>query len=77
VVTVDPKERARILAIIYVIVILFTTPFGWIAGGLSEVNRALPFMLNIVLFAVGGGLVYMAGRVENNSIISSGIGNLP
>jgi len=36
VVTVDPKERARILAIIYVIVILFTTPFGWIAGRLSR-----------------------------------------
>jgi hypothetical protein len=63
VVSVDPKERARILAILYVIVILFTSPFGWITGRLSEVNRVLPFVLNIVLFAIGGGLVYMAGRV--------------
>ena len=59
VVTVEPKERARILAILYVIVILFTTPFGWIAGRLSEVNRMLPFMLNIILFVVGGGLVIL------------------
>jgi hypothetical protein len=63
VVTVEPKERARILAILYVIVILFTTPFGWIAGRLSEVNRMLPFLLNIVFFAVGGIFVYKAGGV--------------
>ena len=62
VVTVDAKERARILAIIYVIVILVTSPFGWIAGLLSEANRVLPFLLNIALFALGGGLVFMAAR---------------
>jgi MFS family permease len=67
VVTVDPQERARILAILYVIVILFTSPFGWIAGQLSEINRAYPFMLNIVFFAVGGILVYVAGRTAHGS----------
>lgn len=64
VVTVEAKERARILSIIYVIVILFTSPFGWIAGQLSEANRMLPFALNIVFFSIGGVLVYLAGKMS-------------
>ncbi|MBN1877992.1 MAG: MFS transporter [Anaerolineae bacterium] len=62
VVTVDAKERARIMAILYVIVILCTSPFGWIAGQLSEINRRLPFGLNIVLFGTGILLAYIALR---------------
>ena len=71
VVTVDAQERARILAIIYVIVILFTSPFGWIAGELSEINRVLPFILNIVYFAVGGGLVIVASRIAPDRLQQS------
>ncbi len=52
VVSVDPKERARILAILYVSVLAFTSPFGWIAGKLSEINRELPFYLTISLFVI-------------------------
>jgi MFS family permease len=59
-VNVDPQERARIMAIISVVVISLTSPFGWIAGRLSEVNRVLPFVLNIVLFAIGLILVPVA-----------------
>ena len=60
--TVDAKERARILAIIYVAVISFTSPFGWIAGLLSEANRNLPFILNMIMITLGGILVYLAAR---------------
>jgi MFS family permease len=63
VLTVDPQERARILAILYVIVIIFTSPFGWIGGQLSEFNRLLPFVLNLGVLAVGAFLVYLAGRL--------------
>jgi hypothetical protein len=62
-VSLDAKERARIMAIIYMIVIVFTTPFGWIAGELSQINRVLPFLVNIVFFAAGGLLAYLAARV--------------
>jgi len=62
IVTVDPKERARIMAILAVIVIVFTSPFGWIAGQLSEIDRNLPFILNIFLFSLAGLLTYLAGR---------------
>jgi MFS family permease len=53
VINVEPKERARIMAVLYVIVILVSSPFGWIAGTLSELNRTLPFIMNMVLFVIG------------------------
>ena len=48
---VDPDERARILAILYVIIMAATSPFGWIGGILSDISRDLPFILNICLLA--------------------------
>lgn len=66
VVTVEAKERARIMAFVYVVVILFTTPFGWIAGSLSEINRNLPFILNLVLFAFGAALTFLSARQSTN-----------
>jgi MFS family permease len=62
VVTVDARERARIMAILSVAMLVFTSPFGWIAGQLSQVNRSLPFVLNIALFAIGGLLTLVAIR---------------
>jgi MFS family permease len=59
---VKPSERARIQSILYVGIILLTSPFGWIAGTLSGFNKALPFVLNIGLFAVGALLAYLAGN---------------
>ncbi len=58
VVLVDPQERARIMAILYVIVVAFTSPFGWIAGILSGIDRRLPFLLNILLLLSGIILTY-------------------
>jgi DHA1 family tetracycline resistance protein-like MFS transporter len=59
-INVDPQERARIMAILSVLVITLTSPFGWIAGRLSEANRVLPFVLNIAIFAIGFLLVPLA-----------------
>jgi hypothetical protein len=59
---VKPSERARIQSILYVGIILLTSPFGWIAGTLSGFNKALPFVLNVGLFAVGALLAYLAGN---------------
>lgn len=63
VVTVDARERARIMALLYTAILLFTSPFGWIAGRLSEMNRSLPFILTLTLFAVGGLLTYLTSRM--------------
>ncbi len=62
VVTVDAQERARIMALLWLIIIIVSTPFGWIAGQLSEINRILPFVLNICLLIIGGILVLLAAR---------------
>jgi MFS family permease len=64
VLTVDPRERARIQSIMYVGIILITAPFGWIAGTLSEFNKSLPFVLNIALFTTGAVLAYIAGNAS-------------
>lgn len=68
VVTVDAKERARIMAIMYVVMIGVTSPFGWIAGNLSEINQLLPFILNMVLFTFGGLLTILAERAARASV---------
>lgn len=62
--TVDPQERARIQSILYVAIILFTSPFGWIAGMLSQADKNFPFVLNIGLFVMGGVLAYVAGEAS-------------
>lgn len=66
VLTIDAKERARVSAILYVIILAVTSPFGWIAGQLSEVNRSLPFVLNVVLLGLGIVLLYLAIRATQN-----------
>jgi MFS family permease len=64
VLTIDSKERARIQSILYVGIILLSSPFGWIAGTLSEINKILPVTLNIFLFVVGAVLAYLAGKAS-------------
>jgi len=50
---VDEQQRARINALIYVIMIAISSPFGAIIGLLSGINRLLPFIFNIVMFLAG------------------------
>ncbi|MCL2837728.1 MAG: MFS transporter [Oscillospiraceae bacterium] len=47
---VRPRERARIYGVFNVIAFAVAAPFGYLAGFLSDLNRRLPFALNIVLF---------------------------
>jgi uncharacterized membrane protein YeaQ/YmgE (transglycosylase-associated protein family) len=62
VLTINAKERARILSTLYLGIIIFTAPFGWLAGNLSTMNKDLPFVLNMGLFVIGALLAYMAGQ---------------
>ena len=66
VVTMNAAERARITAIVYMVILLFTSPFGWIAGQLSAMNRVFPFVFNAGLFVVGAGLVWLADRLSRS-----------
>ena len=48
--SIDPTERARCRSLINVIVLAITSPFGFLAGILSDMDRRLPFVLNMALF---------------------------
>ncbi len=66
---VDRHERARIVAVLYTIVILFTAPFGTFAGYLSEMDQRLPFAFNTCLLIAGVIVVFAQGlrhEVEEN-----------
>lgn len=54
IIAVDPNERARIVSILSVAALAVSSPFGWIAGLLSQTNRALPFVLTTILLVIGG-----------------------
>lgn len=60
--SLESAERARVSAMAYVALIILISPFGWIAGQLSAIDRSLPFALNMGLFALGILLVWIIGR---------------
>lgn len=68
VLNVDANERARIQSLLQVGIILVTSPFGWIAGTLSELDKGLPFILNMVLFIIGAVLAYLAGNASQKNL---------
>ncbi|HET9905221.1 MAG TPA: MFS transporter [Anaerolineales bacterium] len=57
--SLESAERARVSAMVYVALIVLISPFGWIAGQLSSIDRSLPFVLNTILFAIGIILVWL------------------
>ncbi len=69
--SLESDERARVSAMVYVALIVLISPFGWIAGQLSAIDRALPFALNMVLFVVGAGLVWLIGRPQSKATVIS------
>jgi len=50
---IHAAERARVQAIMNLIVMAATAPFGWIGGVLSDMSRILPFVLNLVFLCAG------------------------
>lgn len=49
---INPKERARINALIMSFTIAFASPFGYLAGWLSSFDRRLPFVFTFSIFIV-------------------------
>lgn len=46
---INPKERARINALIMASTIAFSSPFGYFAGWLSSIDRRLPFVFTFTI----------------------------
>ncbi len=63
IISMEERERARILSVFNATLISISAPFGWIAGQISEVSRLLPFELNIVLLLIGMAFTTLRWRV--------------
>jgi len=50
---IHATERARVQAIMNLIIMAATAPFGWIGGMLSDISRTLPFVLNLGFLCAG------------------------
>jgi hypothetical protein len=51
-VVIPMGERARTNSLIFAVIFLISTPIGWAAGSLSQLNCALPMLLNLgMMFA--------------------------
>ena len=62
--SMDPKERARIRSLFNMVILAVVSPFAYIAGVLSEMDRRLPFVLNACVFVI---MIFFiaAGRKES------------
>jgi len=49
---ITPEERARIRSLFNMLVIAASSPFIFLTGVLSGINRRLPFILNLALFLI-------------------------
>jgi MFS family permease len=64
--SVNPEERARVMAILHMLIMAATSPFGWIGGMLSNISRNFPFVLNLFILAVGFGITLIYYRKNSN-----------
>ena len=48
-IVIPSKQRARTNSLIFAVILFISTPALWIAGYLSQVNRALPMIMNVCL----------------------------
>lgn len=65
---IEPKERARISSIMTVIVLAINIPFGYLTGWLSDLDRRLPFLLGIVIFALSFVVIARSKRLSGNEM---------
>lgn len=61
---IDKKERSRVIAIMSMIMIAVSSPFGALTGYLSEINRTYPFILSICIFALTSVLILFSKSVR-------------
>ena len=59
--TINPQERARLNALIMASTIALSSPFGYLAGWLSSLDRRLPFAFTFLLFITA---MVVIGRIQ-------------
>ncbi len=66
----DSQERARGYGLVNALMIMAASPFGWLAGFLSDYNRSLPFVLNALLYLAC--LVFISRAKDINDLAVAG-----
>ena len=64
---IEDDERARISSIFNSLVLFVSIPFGYLAGWLSDIDRRLPFGLDILLFIVAFIVICFGGKYMRQS----------
>ena len=62
----DPEERARILGLIYGLMVMAATAFPAVAGWFSKLSLAAPFWINLIMLLVGAILTVALWRKTQN-----------
>ena len=55
------QERARLNALIMASTVALSSPFGYLAGWLSSMDRRLPFVFTLLLFVTA---MFAIGRIQ-------------
>lgn len=63
---VDKKERSRVYAMLHVIALAITSPFGALMGAMSDQNRLLPFLFAIVV-SLGCSILLFFSKAHTQS----------
>jgi MFS family permease len=66
----DPEERARILGLIYGLMVLVATGFPALAGKLSTLSLTAPFWINLIMLAIGAGLTVALWRENQKTALT-------
>ncbi|WDL98564.1 MFS transporter [Alicyclobacillus sp. ALC3] len=64
-VVIPSEERARVNSFVTALILLLSTPVGWIAGSLFQTNFTFPMVLNLCLIAVSTILTLFVMRAVN------------
>ena len=62
---ITSQERARLNALIMASTIAFSSPFGYLAGWLSSMDRRLPFVFTFLLFVTA---MLIIGRIQEPQV---------
>ena len=62
---IDTQERARLNALIMASTIALSSPFGYLAGWLSSLDRRLPFAFTMLLFILA---IVVIGRIQEPTV---------
>ena len=62
---IEDQERSRVSALLYMMMIGITAPFGTLIGWLSSLDRTFPFLLNLLILLGSMLLVGTSKEVQD------------